>query len=138
MTFKISAHDSYPPEETALVDRGLGEANDAAAPLHEVRLLSCFARTEQSLVVGGAVGRWVGPVLRVTATLGRSFISPSRHPNTTHPSLRNTSSGTRLFDLLPRDVQLSDAAPVWIAGLHHRLRTQALPAGHYQVHHGQA
>jgi GNAT superfamily N-acetyltransferase len=60
MTFKISTHDSYPPQETALVDRGLGEANDAAAPLHEVRPLSCFARTEGRLVVGGTVGRWWG------------------------------------------------------------------------------
>jgi GNAT superfamily N-acetyltransferase len=58
MTFKISTHDSYPPQETALVDRGLGEANNAAAPLHEVWPLSCFARTEAGLVVGGAVGRW--------------------------------------------------------------------------------
>jgi hypothetical protein len=37
MTFNLSAYESYPPEETALVDRGLGEANDVAAPLHEVR-----------------------------------------------------------------------------------------------------
>ena len=37
MKLNISVHDSYPPEETALVDRGLGEANDAAAPLHEVQ-----------------------------------------------------------------------------------------------------
>jgi hypothetical protein len=41
MTFTVSTHDSYPPQETALADRGLGEANDAA-PLHEVRPLSCF------------------------------------------------------------------------------------------------
>jgi GNAT superfamily N-acetyltransferase len=60
MTFNVSVHDSYPPQETALVDRGLGEANDAAAPLHEVRPLSCFAHTEAGRVVGGAVGRWWG------------------------------------------------------------------------------
>jgi GNAT superfamily N-acetyltransferase len=60
MMFNVSAHDSYPPQETALVDHGLGEANDAAAPLHEVRPLSCFARTEAGRVVGGAVGRWWG------------------------------------------------------------------------------
>jgi hypothetical protein len=58
MTFNISAHDRYPPQKTALVDRGLGEANDAAAPLHEVRPLSRFARTEAGRIVGGAVGRW--------------------------------------------------------------------------------
>ena len=58
--FNVSAHDSYPPQETALVDDGLGEANNAAAPLHEVQPLSCFARTEAGRVVGGAVGRWWG------------------------------------------------------------------------------
>jgi len=60
MTLNNTTHDSYPPEETALVDRVLGEAADAAAPLHEVRPLSCFARTEDGLVVGGSVGRWWG------------------------------------------------------------------------------
>ncbi len=59
--FTISAHDGYPAEETSLVDRGLGAANDAAAPLHEVRPLSCFARSESGKVVGGAVGRRWGP-----------------------------------------------------------------------------
>ena len=53
----VSTHDSCPSEESALVDRGLGEANDTAAPLHEVQPLSCFARTEAGQVVGGAVGR---------------------------------------------------------------------------------
>jgi GNAT superfamily N-acetyltransferase len=57
MTLNNTTHDCYPPEETALVDRGLGEANDAAASLHEVRHLSCFARTDAGLVVGGTVGR---------------------------------------------------------------------------------
>jgi ribosomal protein S18 acetylase RimI-like enzyme len=52
----ISAHDSHPPE-AALVDSGLDEANNAAAPLHEVRPLSCFARDASGQVVGGAVGR---------------------------------------------------------------------------------
>jgi ribosomal protein S18 acetylase RimI-like enzyme len=59
-TVSISTHDSYPSKESALVDRGLGEANDAAAPLHEVQPLSCFARTEDGQLVGGAVGRWWG------------------------------------------------------------------------------
>jgi GNAT superfamily N-acetyltransferase len=53
----ISTHDEWPADETALVDRGLGDANDAAAPLHEVQPLACFARTESGTVVGGAVGR---------------------------------------------------------------------------------
>jgi ribosomal protein S18 acetylase RimI-like enzyme len=61
VSFTVSVHDSYPPEESALVDRGLGEANDVAAPLHEVKPLSCFARAESGQVIGGAVGRWWGP-----------------------------------------------------------------------------
>ncbi len=61
VSFIVSVHDSHPPEESALVDQGLGEANDAAAPLHEVEPLSCFARTGSGQVIGGAVGRWWGP-----------------------------------------------------------------------------
>ena len=57
--FAISTHDGLPPE-AALVDEGLGKDNDAAAPLHEVRPLSCFARERSGRVVGGAVGRWWG------------------------------------------------------------------------------
>lgn len=53
----ISEHDSYPPEETALIDTNLGHFNDAAAPLHENQPLSCFARTSEGQVIGGAVGR---------------------------------------------------------------------------------
>lgn len=59
--FSVTVHDSHPAAETALVDRGLGEANDAAAPLHEVQALSCFARTPAGQVIGGAVGRRWGP-----------------------------------------------------------------------------
>jgi GNAT superfamily N-acetyltransferase len=70
----ITVHDSL-PLEAALVDQGLGEANEAAAPLHEVRPISCFARDAAGTVIGGAVGRrwgtccelqqlWVAPVHR--------------------------------------------------------------------------
>jgi GNAT superfamily N-acetyltransferase len=55
--YSITAHDSHPEAESALIDRGLGDANDAAAPLDEVRPLSCFARTAAGEVIGGAVGR---------------------------------------------------------------------------------
>ena len=88
MTFNVSVHDSYPPEETALVDRALGEANDAAAPLHEVRPLSCFARTDVGRVGGGAVGRWWGQCCELQQLWVES-------------SYRSSSSGARLFDLLP-------------------------------------
>jgi len=57
---EFSIHDALPAEETAIVDNGLGESNDAAAPLHEVADISCFVRTRDGQVVGGAVGRWWG------------------------------------------------------------------------------
>lgn len=53
----IDVHDSCPPAEAAIVDNGIGEFNDAAAPLHEVAPLSCFARDANGVVIGGAVGR---------------------------------------------------------------------------------
>jgi GNAT superfamily N-acetyltransferase len=59
-THTLSVHDDLPPAESALVDQGLGDANDAAAPLHEVQPLSCFARDEAGTVIGGAIGRTWG------------------------------------------------------------------------------
>jgi ribosomal protein S18 acetylase RimI-like enzyme len=53
----ITEHDYLPADAAALIDAGLGTANNAAAPLHEVRSLSCFARNEDGGVLGGAVGR---------------------------------------------------------------------------------
>jgi GNAT superfamily N-acetyltransferase len=53
----ISSHDDVPAQEGAIIDQGLGDANEAAAPLHEVRRLSCFARSAAGEVIGGAVGR---------------------------------------------------------------------------------
>lgn len=41
----VCVHDTCLPEESAIVDQGLGEANDAAAPLDEVQAISCFAKT---------------------------------------------------------------------------------------------
>lgn len=58
--FTILGYDSLPPEAAAAVDRGLGEANAAAAPLHEVAPLACIARDGDGHVIGGAVGRWWG------------------------------------------------------------------------------
>lgn len=56
-----TVHDDLPGDESRLVDKGLGAANDRAAPLHEVQPLSCFARAASGRVVGGAVGRTWGP-----------------------------------------------------------------------------
>jgi GNAT superfamily N-acetyltransferase len=57
---EISLHDEVPREEGVLVDAGLGESNAAAAPLDEVRGLSCFARLPSGQAIGGAVGRTWG------------------------------------------------------------------------------
>lgn len=53
----IETHDGHPPEAAAVVDQGLGDFNDQAAPLHEVQRLSCFVRDDEGRVVGGALGR---------------------------------------------------------------------------------
>ncbi len=57
MPYSITSHDGVPEQEAQVVDAGLAEANDLAAPLHEVRLLSCFAKDAHGRVIGGAVGR---------------------------------------------------------------------------------
>ena len=61
----ITEHDDVPAAEGAIVDKGLGDFNDAAAPLHEVRRLSCFARGPGGEVIGGAVGRIWGPAAEI-------------------------------------------------------------------------
>jgi len=55
--FRYESHDGLPADECAVVDKGLGDFNDQAAPLHEVQPLSCFVRNESGQVVGGAIGR---------------------------------------------------------------------------------
>ncbi len=55
--FHYESHDCLPAEESAIVDRGLGDFNDQAAPLHEVQALSCFVRNEGGDIIGGATGR---------------------------------------------------------------------------------
>ena len=88
----VSSHDDLPQPESAIVDEGIGAYNDEAAPLHEVRPLSCFARDAQHRVVGGAVGRswgayaeiqqlWVDPGSRgrgIGTTLMRAFEAHAR------------------------------------------------------------
>jgi ribosomal protein S18 acetylase RimI-like enzyme len=53
----LTVHDEGLSECAQVVDAGLGEANEAAAPLHEVQPLSAFARLPGGEVVGGAIGR---------------------------------------------------------------------------------
>jgi len=57
---QLSVHDDLPQAEWSVVDQGLGDSNEAAAPLHEVRPLSCFAHSPTGDVVGGAIGRTWG------------------------------------------------------------------------------
>jgi ribosomal protein S18 acetylase RimI-like enzyme len=56
----LSVHDDVPGADAHVVDAGLGAANDAAAPLHEVRRLAAFVRAADGALIGGAVGRTWG------------------------------------------------------------------------------
>jgi ribosomal protein S18 acetylase RimI-like enzyme len=56
----FSVHDDVPRADAAVVDAGLGAANDAAAPLHQVQPLAAFVREADGAVIGGAVGRTWG------------------------------------------------------------------------------
>jgi len=56
-TVTIEVHDEHPAAASSLVDDGIGQSNDAAAPLHEVKPLSCFAIAKSGTVIGGALGR---------------------------------------------------------------------------------
>jgi ribosomal protein S18 acetylase RimI-like enzyme len=57
---QFSEHDTLPSEQARIVDDGLGEANDAAAPLHEVQPLAVFVTDDAGRVIGGAIGRTWG------------------------------------------------------------------------------
>jgi ribosomal protein S18 acetylase RimI-like enzyme len=94
----ISVHDELPPHESALVDEGIGKANDAAAPLHEVVPLACFARSDTNQVIGGAIGRrwgtccelqqlWVEPTQRhqgIATQLMAAFEARAQSHGCTH------------------------------------------------------
>jgi ribosomal protein S18 acetylase RimI-like enzyme len=71
----FTIHDVVPHDEWSVVDAGLDEFNNKAAPLHEVQGLSCFAHMPSETVIGGAIGRtwgtccelqqlWVDPLHR--------------------------------------------------------------------------
>jgi GNAT superfamily N-acetyltransferase len=85
--FQLTVHDDPDAADLRTIDAGLGDSNDAAAPLHEVRPLACFVRDSSGGAIGGAVGRrwgacaelqqlWVRPDLRrqgLGAQLVRAF-----------------------------------------------------------------
>ncbi len=70
----FTLHDELPAGAAGVVDAGLGASNDAAAPLHEVRPLGCFARLPSGDVVGGAVGRTWG----TCCELQQLWVEPAR------------------------------------------------------------
>jgi N-acetylglutamate synthase-like GNAT family acetyltransferase len=70
----IEVHEEHPAAASAVVDHGIGQSNDAAAPLHEVKPLSCFALVASGTVVGGAVGRRWGPCCE----LQQLWVEPGR------------------------------------------------------------
>jgi GNAT superfamily N-acetyltransferase len=94
----IKAHDELPVAEAAVIDEGLGRSNEAAAPLGEVKPLSCFAHGADGAVLGGAIGRrwgaccelqqlWVDPAHRhqgIATQLMASFESQARVHGCTH------------------------------------------------------
>lgn len=72
---RFDLHDgTLPADAAAVVDQGLGEHNDAAAPLHEVRALGCFVRDGDGRVIGGAVGRRWGEA----AELQQLWVQPDQ------------------------------------------------------------
>jgi len=79
----FTVHDDLPAEDARVVDQGLGDANVAAAPLQDVRPLSCFARSPDGTVVGGAVGRTWGECCE----LEQLWV---------HPDHRGDGTGSRL------------------------------------------
>ena len=56
----FSVHDDFPQDAAAIVDGGIEAANAAAAPLHEVCLVSSVVRLTTGEIVGGAIGRTWG------------------------------------------------------------------------------
>jgi ribosomal protein S18 acetylase RimI-like enzyme len=80
----FTVHDDLPLEAADMVDAGLDAANEAAAPLQDVRPLCSFAWLPSGAMVGGAVGRtwgtccelqqlWVEPGCR-RAGIGRRLV----------------------------------------------------------------
>lgn len=56
----ITTHDQPPADAARVVDQGIGDHNDSAAPLQEVQPLASLATDAQGQVIGGAIGRTWG------------------------------------------------------------------------------
>jgi GNAT superfamily N-acetyltransferase len=66
-----SVHDDMPQAAAQVVNEGLGAANDAAAPMHQVQPLACFARRADAGVTGGVTGGMTGGV--IGGAIGRTW-----------------------------------------------------------------
>jgi ribosomal protein S18 acetylase RimI-like enzyme len=77
MRVTFETHDTGPIAEAGIVDAGLDAANIAAAPLQDVRPISCLARAPTGEVIGGAVGRTWGEC----AELIQLWVAPDRRRN---------------------------------------------------------
>jgi GNAT superfamily N-acetyltransferase len=60
MRLAFETLDTLPVTEAAVIDAGLDASNMAAAPLNDVRPITCLARAPSGVVVGGAIGRTWG------------------------------------------------------------------------------
>lgn len=85
----IDIRDDLSEAESAIVDAGLDSYNTAAAPLHEVRPVTCFARIPSGEVVGGAIGRTWGACCEIR----QLWVADAR---------RGRGLGTRLLRALER------------------------------------
>jgi GNAT superfamily N-acetyltransferase len=117
---RLTVHDEPDDAAARVVDEGLGDSNAAAAPLHEVRPLACFARAADGAVVGGAVGRrwgacaelqqlWVRPDRRrqgLGAQLVRAFEAHAAHHGCTTVYLETFSfQAPRLYASLGYEIR---------------------------------
>jgi GNAT superfamily N-acetyltransferase len=57
---RVTALDAAAQADAASVDDGLGRANEAAAPLHDVQALASMAHLPTGELIGGAIGRTWG------------------------------------------------------------------------------
>lgn len=144
----IGVHDDVPADAARVVDAGLGAANAAAAPLHEVRGLSCFARDAAGAVVGGAIGRtwglccelqqlWVEPALRrqgLGARVVRAFEARARERGCRSFYLETFSfQAPALYRSLGYDVRLTLAGMAPGVAKHIMVRDEGAELGPFPV-----
>lgn len=85
MTLRVSVHAPAPSAARDVVDTGLGEYNEARAPLGDVRPLHVVAESDDGTVAGGALGRTWGRCCE----LQQLWVAPAS---------RGQGLGTRLMD----------------------------------------